>query len=198
MNFNNPIARSGLPRFNESSAQRSIRDSDATPRLWQKARSVEKNVQSIANAVENQQRILHRLRRRKGISEGGVVELVLIAVRGDYLVCSSAGADGYADGGLFLVAKNPKLRNSLASAVIDGATYNYAYTTTVDRSVSGGATETQVIVPRYIVEDKPATIHGDAIMAIPFDSGLKADETDGGGEINLLDLNVDGRAWAQQ
>jgi hypothetical protein len=64
MQFNNPIPRSGLPRFNESSAQRSPRDSDATQRLWSKENTTSKQLQRTTEAVEHVQRQIARLRRR--------------------------------------------------------------------------------------------------------------------------------------
>lgn len=78
MNFNNPIPRSGLPRFHESSRLRSPRDSDATQRLWQKHRDAGKQAQANSLAIENLQRQIARLRRRGGSpSEGGGSKLTL-------------------------------------------------------------------------------------------------------------------------
>jgi hypothetical protein len=65
MQFNNPIPRSGLPRFNEASAMRSPRDGDATARMWQKNRTATENIARVANAVEQMQKNFMRLRRRK-------------------------------------------------------------------------------------------------------------------------------------
>ena len=69
MNFNNPIPRSGLPYFHESSAQRSIRDGDAVPRVWQKNKSSTTQLYKTAQAVEQLQRQFNRLRRRSSTSE---------------------------------------------------------------------------------------------------------------------------------
>lgn len=69
MRFNNPIPRSGLPRFHESSPQRSPRDSDATQRLWQKHRDAGKQAQANSLAIENLQRQVARLRLRRSASE---------------------------------------------------------------------------------------------------------------------------------
>lgn len=69
MRFNNPIPRTGLPKFHESSPQRSLRDGDSVARIWQKARPLEQNGQRLANAVELLQRQFDRLRRRSGSGE---------------------------------------------------------------------------------------------------------------------------------
>jgi hypothetical protein len=69
MNFNNPIPRSGLPRFHESSRLRSPRDSDATQRLWQKHRDAGKQAQANSLAIENLQRQVARIRTKKSQSE---------------------------------------------------------------------------------------------------------------------------------
>lgn len=69
MRFNNPIPRSGLPKFHESSSLRSPRDSDATQRLWQKHRDAGKQEQANSLAIENLQRQVARLRLRKSASE---------------------------------------------------------------------------------------------------------------------------------
>ena len=69
MRFNNPIPRSGLPLFHESSPQRSARDSDATQRLWQKHRDAGKQAQANALAIDKLQQDVNRLRIRKGAPE---------------------------------------------------------------------------------------------------------------------------------
>lgn len=89
------------------------------------------------------------------------------------------------------IAKPYKLRNSNLSEVIDGTTVNYSlYDNTAQTRVatSSTATETHVIVPRYLV--------GDLIWAISPDV-LGEDGVDlVGSTAALLDLNIDGRAWA--
>jgi hypothetical protein len=69
MYFNNPIPRSGLPKFHESSRLRSPRDADAVPRLWQRSRTVTEQLFRTTQAVEQVQRQLNRLRRRQGAQE---------------------------------------------------------------------------------------------------------------------------------
>lgn len=68
MRFNNPIPRTGLPRFHESSKLRSPRDGDAVQKVWQKAVPLEKNAQRLAGAVELLQRQFDRLRRRGAVA----------------------------------------------------------------------------------------------------------------------------------
>jgi hypothetical protein len=66
MNFNNPIPRTGLPSFQEGSRLRSPRDGDAVPRVWQKTSTASQQLYRTAQAVEQLQRQLNRLRKRKG------------------------------------------------------------------------------------------------------------------------------------
>jgi hypothetical protein len=204
MNFNNPIARSGLPRFNESSSQRVIRDSDAVPRIWQKARSVQRNVQTIAAAVEAQQKLLQRMRRRKGGGDEavGVVQLVVRRVEGDYLVCGPfVAVDALSSGADMFVAKNYKLRKSITTEIITGDTITYTGDLPTQRTATGSAgTETQVVVPAYLLEDssdEDYPIFGDRILAISAATGVVTTVGDGEVTVGLLDLNIDGRAWAQ-
>jgi hypothetical protein len=101
----------------------------------------------------------------------------------DYLVCREW--DGVTLGSTdVLIAKPPILRN-VGSATIDGTTVTYTYdASTVVRSasVTGFTPETHVIVPRYKV--------GDIIFAGQSVNGTNTSS-------DLVDLNVDGRAWAR-
>lgn len=65
MNFNNPIPRSGLPRFHEASALGSPRDSDVTPRLWLKARTTTNQLGAYGRNLFQVQRRLATLRLYK-------------------------------------------------------------------------------------------------------------------------------------
>lgn len=71
MQFNTPIARTGLPKFHESSGQRSLRDSDAVPRQWQKNQITAGQTASLVENIKYLQQQLNRLRRRAGAGEGG-------------------------------------------------------------------------------------------------------------------------------
>lgn len=74
MIFNNPIPRSGLPRYNEASQLRSPRDSDANARLWHKDKQVGAQLDSLVKNVQQVQRQLDRLRRRAGSGGEPVAE----------------------------------------------------------------------------------------------------------------------------
>lgn len=67
--FTNPIPRGKPTRYHESSRLRVQRDSDVVPKIWQKSLSVAINTERLAQAVEQMQRELNRLRRRKGSDE---------------------------------------------------------------------------------------------------------------------------------
>lgn len=122
---------------------------------------------------------------------GGVVSISAVApvqmlrlksIQADYLTCRTW--DGTTEGSTdILVAKSYKLRNSIVSAVIDGVTVTYAYPDTVTRTATiSGSNETQVIVPRYLVND---LILG---MTVGY-TGVTA--------VTVIDLNLDGRAWSR-
>ena len=68
--FTNPIPRGQRTRFNESSQLRSDRDSDVVPRIWQKNRSNEQQLFRMSQAIEQLQRELNRLRRKRGEEAG--------------------------------------------------------------------------------------------------------------------------------
>ena len=67
--------------------------------------------------------------------------------------------------------------------MIDGVTVTYAYPDTVTRTATiSGSNETQVIVPRYLVND---LILG---MTVGY-TGVTS--------VTIIDLNLDGRAWSR-
>jgi hypothetical protein len=109
----------------------------------------------------------------------------LKSIQSEYLTCRTW--NGTTEGGTDIyVAKNHKLRCSIASAVIDGVTVTYTYplADNVSRTATITTTsEDQVIVPRYLVND--------LIFAVESSSGT------GVSGKTLIDLNVDGRAWAK-
>jgi hypothetical protein len=64
LNFNNPIARATQPFFSEGSGLRSVRDSDALGRQWQKNSNVSAQNQGVLRVLEKMQRDINRIRRR--------------------------------------------------------------------------------------------------------------------------------------
>lgn len=62
----NPIPRSGLPRFFEASPQRSLRDGDMVGRAWQKSSTLSAQMFAMGEGVRQIQQELDRLRLRKG------------------------------------------------------------------------------------------------------------------------------------
>jgi hypothetical protein len=106
------------------------------------------------------------------------------------------------ESGLVRIAKNYKLRNYITQQTIAGTLFNYTYTSAWQRTATSSATvEYQRVVEYYLP--------GDEVWAIPvsnseltsptFGNLLSVADTIGaaGTEIVLLDLNLDGRAWAQ-
>jgi hypothetical protein len=125
---------------------------------------------------------------------GGRVELALYrfkSMEDDWLVCRTW--DGKNEGSKdVLIAKPTKLQFSIESETIDGVEVDYsAYDTEKQmRHASSGVDpnkteEDQVIVPRYLMDDLIYVMPARTLV-------LDADEKD----LGLLDMNVDGRAWA--
>lgn len=94
------------------------------------------------------------------------------------------------------IAKPYYLRYSRSQVTVDTITINYTYdaidSPNAQRVASSGfATQKEIIIPRYKV--------GDIIYAVRFPEGLSAtDDLALESNTHLLDLNVDGRAWARK
>jgi hypothetical protein len=123
-----------------------------------------------------------------------IVRLLVKEIKDDYLVCHSW--DGTTEGtDPVYVAKNPKLRNSVTEETLDGVDYEYTYTTTgtqafverVSVKTTDNSSETQRVVPRFILDDE--------IFAIDAQTSI---QTEAAEDITLIDLNLDARAWAAQ
>lgn len=120
--------------------------------------------------------------------------LLLHEVKDDYLICHSWDGETEGEDPVY-VAKNPKLQNNVTEEELDGVDYEYTYTTTgahkyverISTNTDTSTTETQRIVPRYIV--------GDEIRAISSKTGIETEDAE---PISLIDLNLDARAWAAQ
>lgn len=119
-----------------------------------------------------------------------VQQFKVVSVQGDYLVCNPYDSLAAATNQTVLVAKPYLLRQTpFDGSSRDGVTYTY--TDGTQRSADDGSeTETQLITPSYV--------SGDIIYAIRNISG----KTDTYDTLSLiiewLDLNVDGRSWAEQ
>ena len=64
MIFNNPIPRSGLPNFHESSRQRSLRDADALEQQWKKNTVPTRQIGQLTRNVSSLSRQVNQMRRR--------------------------------------------------------------------------------------------------------------------------------------
>lgn len=82
------------------------------------------------------------------------------------------------------IAKPFKLRNNIASATIDGVSWSYSYTSSIQRTAtSTGYSSYQRVSPRYLV--------GDIIWADqPVNTQLSG--------VTWMDQNRDGRSWADK
>ena len=62
--FNNPLPRSGMPSFSESSTLRTIRDSASTGMVWKKAKVTTRQENANTKAIHNLQRRVELMKRR--------------------------------------------------------------------------------------------------------------------------------------
>ena len=121
-----------------------------------------------------------------GVNKIAIGRFVITSIAEDYLVCREF--DGTQQGEVDVyIAKPPLLRNSVVARA--GITYTYSAvdTRTAD---DGAATEDQVIVPSYTVDDEIYAMRG-----INRGSGVFSDPNSTQ-KIEWLDLNLDARAWA--
>jgi len=137
----------------------------------------------------------------------------LASIAADWIVCRSLSIaeDGTRTVGTtdVYIAKPFKLRNQIVTETIAGEQINYEYTTPTERIASldsdPDTTETQVVVPYYLpqVRNEAAEIlyAGDVIYASQVAGGTgvwREFEEDPSEQLQWLDLNVDGRAWAKK
>lgn len=117
------------------------------------------------------------------INAGRVKRFRVKSIQGDYITCRTW--DGTTEGANdVLIAKPYQLRNSITSR----NSISYSYTNTTERVANDGTdTETQVVVPSYVVDDEIFAI-GKAPTGVD----------DGTDPITWLDLNLDARAWAKK
>lgn len=108
----------------------------------------------------------------------------IVSFDADFINCHSW--DGTTEGTTIVkVAKPTKLRSSIATETIDGQAVAYSLYDNVNQTrvaTAGTNTETQVIVPRYLVGD---VIYAMSVKTFTTDTTVKA-----------MDMNIDGRAWA--
>jgi hypothetical protein len=136
-----------------------------------------------------------------GLQTGRFQITNLSYIYGDYLIAADIDGRFGSPGGLFRIAKNWRLRNSITALTIDGTAFTYTYTTTVERSVYIiGPTflAYQRISPRYVIND---WIYATQVANTGINGGMtnEADvlsATPGIDLVNWLDMNIDGRAWA--
>jgi hypothetical protein len=112
------------------------------------------------------------------------------SMQNDYLVCRSwnGTVEGTQD---VYIAKPPKLRFSISTETIDGvvvAYSGYGPLTQTRNASGGGNSESQVIVPRYLVNDLIYAMPAPTLVT--FVQGPKTIK------VGLLDINADGRAWS--
>jgi len=118
---------------------------------------------------------------------GRVKRFEITEISGDYLVCIPKGS-GQESGETVYIARPYLLQRSRASHNEVDFTYTDDQTRTADDGVD---TETQVVVPAYVVGDEI-----DACRVIG-GAGVTTTEDDGELTVQWRDVNTDGRFWAE-
>lgn len=165
-------------------------------------------VDTSTNAA-TRQAVVRQIVRTDIISTGAGSGLGLQAFRLKYvgidvLVCKAW--DGANEGPtVTYVARNPKLRCSIASEILDGGEWDYTYDISWESRLANNhasqinpalwVSETQTIVPRYIADQDAGK--GDIIWAVPMPAAtLQLALANDPVTVTYLDLNVDARSWA--
>jgi len=214
--FNNPIPRSGLPQFSESSSLRSIRDSASTGRLWQKAKSTTVQERVNTRAIQQLQRRIEQLRRRivgagyidEDTTEepsNGVYRFTVHEVKGDYVSARKVDDDENANAEVINIAKPYHLRHSLVSQNISGVAVTYG-SYAIDggncsrlAGASGYANQSEMVIPQYQlsnVEENAVPMHTE-LLAVEPSGGTNVTDNSNTVEILWIDINADARAWCQ-
>lgn len=125
-----------------------------------------------------------------------VQQFVVVSEAGDYLRCRKldgpSGVD--VDGGIYYVAKPYLLRRSPFDGTAGRDSITFEYTSDSERTATNAddETEDQAIVPSYVA--------GDVVYGVLNVAGLSLTITRADGaefSVRYLDMNADGRAWAQ-
>lgn len=146
------------------------------------ARKIKKSVLDAAGGYINPRRTPASVRQivSAAASPGSVKIVTVVTVLSDYISCET-------ETGLINVAKPYLLRGSLTSRA--GITYTYSGTDAQARTADNGAdTEDQEMLPAWIADDQ--------IIAARVVGGTGITDADDA-DIQWIDLNVDGRHWAE-
>lgn len=114
-------------------------------------------------------------------------KLSLVSVNDDYLLCNPFGPDGTPlDINLYVMKPWTLRRTPWDGTGPDASGISYAYTSDSARNATmGSVTESQLITPNYNT--------GDIVYAILASETFRLTN---GKSTSLMDLNLDGRAWA--
>jgi len=167
-------------------ARQPLQPGEDSRRNWRRINAVDADVKAIGQLVglaNGDITSRSRFPIRPGVVLVDVQCMRVKSVQNNYLTCRTW--DGTTEGGTdILVAKPYKVRNP-ASETIDGIAVSYSYVSTTRRTASatGYYSETQVVVPFYLVND--------VIFAISTTTDVQVDSE----YLEYLALD-DGRAWA--
>lgn len=164
MHFNNPIAREKLPKFVESSVQRSPRDSEATGKLWQKTAKTNAQADVDTHALHQLQRTVEKLRRRI-VGGSAIIESTDSIIRQCKLKALYGSSSNNANyftvrvwDGSDEIGDNFECAKSAPSRMVASYLGQYIYTYTDDNTrvsnrVSDSNTENQVMTQPFTVDD---------------------------------------------
>lgn len=151
-------------------------------------------VNDLLNYAQPSRQVFPDQNRQAVVVQQFRVELVpeLLGDAGDLLICRAF--DGAESGSIdFVIAKPWDLRvTPFDGETRDGITYTY--TTSTSRTADDGSeSETQVVVPSYVVGDVILAMSG--VKGFPLRVDLSGDGVTR--NVDWVDINAAGRAWAK-
>ena len=173
-----------------------LKRGDDSRKNWQTINQLNALLQPIASEVRRLSSAIIDLRMKPNLKEGGagggkVEQFRFKTMQDDTITC--VRWDGTNEGETVIIAKpyllrrtpfDGKIKTFVTERLPASLTVTYAYSSPTKRTatIGNGSQEVQFIIPRYVLDD--------VIYAAPCD-GLNL------GEVRYLDLNADGRAWAE-
>lgn len=182
----------------DSNSLKKIKAGEDSRLNWKTINQCVDHLSSLTRADADRRLAIAELRRIRKDSGSGTAEVgmfLLKEVHGDYLTCHTW--DGSTEGSTDIyIAKDPALRRSVTSELLDDVTVSYSYTSDVVRVASWTVdsvsdSETQHVVPHYQADADEGD--GEVIFAISAaHTGVDVDGT----ELTWMEIRS-GRAWAR-
>ena len=198
MRFNNPIPRTGIPKFVEASSQQSPRESGTSGQAWKHSKKLSAQESHNTLAIGQIQRKIEKMRRRvvgaaystpASTSNGGLRQCQITGLYGSSNAANYFQVNPFNNFTLsnsaFYVAKSIPSRMPNA-ATIYGQSFTYTYSDDNTRTSNNGTnSESQVMTQPFSIN---MVVH---ISPVDY-SGANAPNN--GGDIKYIEVNTE-REW---